>query len=96
MVLPHRSVRHDRVGNIAVGHLVLAHLHRHGRDRRHRRDAINIHLRKLLNKGKDGVELAPQMFHFGLGNRNTCEMRYAADGIGINGHASNSSLDGAG
>jgi hypothetical protein len=46
-----------------------------------------IHLRELLDKRQHGVELALEMLNFILRDRNAREMRDAADGCGIDGHA---------
>ena len=80
MILARRRVRHDGVGDAAVGDLVLAHLHRHGRHRRHRLDAVDLSFRKLLDESEDSVELAAKMLDLVLGNSEARQMRYAADG----------------
>src|SRR5208283_1606024 len=86
MILPRRRVGQDVIGDAAVGHLVLAHLHRHGRDRRHRLDAFNVDLRELLDEGQNGIEFALKMLDLLVGHRDARQMRYAADSLGVNGH----------
>ena len=81
-----RRIGDDVIGDAAVGHLVLAHLHRHRRDRGHRLDALDIDLAELLDEGQDGVELAAEILDLVFGNRDPRQMRNAADGIGIDGH----------
>jgi hypothetical protein len=88
VILARRRIRHDGVGDAAVGHLVLTHLHRHRRHRRHWLDARNIDLRELLDESQHGVELALKMLDLVLGNRDARKMRHPADSIGVNGHAS--------
>jgi hypothetical protein len=46
-----------------------------------------VHLLQLLDERQDAVELVLQMLDFILGNRDTRQMRDAADGCGIDGHA---------
>ena len=70
----------------AVGHHVLALLHRHRRHRGHRLDALDIHLAKLLDERQHGVELALQVLDLIVGDRDARQMRDTADGGGIDGH----------
>src|SRR5665213_3356904 len=64
VMLVRRGIGDDGVGNAAIGYLVVAHLHRHRRDRGHRLDAFDIGFGQLLDKGKDGVEFALKARHF--------------------------------
>jgi hypothetical protein len=87
MIFAQGRIRQDIIGNAAVGDRILAHVHRHWHYRRHRLDARNIDFRKLLDEGEHGIELAAQMFDLIIGNRDARQMRDAADGIGVDGHA---------
>src|SRR3984893_9610591 len=86
VILMGRRVGNDSVRDTAVGHLILAHLHRHRRHRRHRFDAIDVDLVELLDEGQDGVELALKAGHLVLGNGDPRQMRYAADRICVDSH----------
>ena len=55
---------------------------------------VDIDLRELFDKRQNGIELALEIVHLLLGNRNAGEMGNAADGIGINGHRTAKTLDG--
>lgn len=81
-----RRIGDDGIRNAAVGHGVVAHLHRHRRHRRHRLDTFDIDFRQLLDKSQNGVELALEVFDFVIRNRYARQMRNAADGLGVNGH----------
>src|ERR1043166_8729205 len=62
---------------------VLALLHQHGRDRGHRVDAGYVDFIKLLDKGKDSVQLALQMLDLVVVDRDAREMRDVADGLRV-------------
>ena len=85
-----RRIGENRVGNPAVGYFIVPHFDRHRRDRRHRLNALDIDFRELFDKSQDGVELALQILHFVVRDRDPREMGNAADGIGIDGHSRNS------
>src|SRR5664279_2914897 len=87
MIFCRRRVLHDVLGDPAVGEDVLPLLHRHRRHRGHRLDALDVYLLQLLDEGQHGIELALQMRHLVLGHGDARQMRDAADGIGVDGHA---------
>ena len=87
MIFARGRVRHDGIGNAAVGYLVLAHFHRHRHHRCHGLDARNIDFRKLLDKSEHGIELTAKVLDLIIGNRYARKVRNPADGIGVNGHA---------
>ncbi len=78
------------VRDAAVGHHVLALLHRHRRHRGHRLDAFDIDLLQLLDERQDGVELALEVLDLIVRDRDARQMRDAADGCGIDGHGGSS------
>src|SRR5579862_6279457 len=86
VILMGRRVGDDGVRDTAVGHLILAHFHRHRRHRCHWFDAIHVDLAQLLDEGQDGVELALKAGHLVLGNGDPRQMRNAADRICIDSH----------
>src|SRR5580704_9155542 len=86
VILMGRRVRDDGVRNAAVGHLILAHFHRHRRHRRHRLDAVHIDFAELLDKGQNGVELALQASYLVLGNGDPRQMRNATDRVCVDSH----------
>src|SRR5580700_4927718 len=88
VILVGRRVLDDGVRDTAVGHLILAHFHRHRRHRRHRLDTRDVDLVELLHEGQDRVELAVKTGHLVLGNGNPRQMRNAANRICIDSHAS--------
>src|SRR5205814_1504735 len=53
----------------------------------------DLSFRKLLDESEDSVELAAKMLDLVLGNSEARQMRYAADGVGVDGHCSGSSLE---
>src|SRR6204780_5097060 len=67
VILMGRRVLDDGIRNAAVGHLILAHFHRHRRHRRHRLDARNVDLAELLDEGQNRVELALKAGHLIIG-----------------------------
>jgi hypothetical protein len=87
MIFARGRISQDIIGNAAVGDRVFAHVHRHRHHRRHRLDARNIDFRKLLDEVEHGIELAAQMLDLIISNRDARQMRNAADGIGVDGHA---------
>lgn len=87
MIFARGRVRHDGIGNAAVGYLVLAHFHRRRHHRCHGLDARNIDFRKLLDKSEHGIELTAKVLDLIIGNRYARKVRNPADGIGVNGHA---------
>ena len=86
MAFSRGRIAHDVVRYAAVGDLVLALLHVHRRDRGHRLDALDVHLRELLDESKDCVELALEVFDLVLRNRDAGEMRDTADGSSVDRH----------
>src|SRR5580704_2512604 len=86
VILTGRRVGDDGVRDTAVGHLILAHFHRHQRHRRHRLDTRDVDLVELLDEGQDRVELALKASHLVLGNSDPRQMRYAADRICVDSH----------
>src|SRR3984885_6250375 len=86
VILMGRRVGDDGIRDAAVGHLILAHFHRHRRHRRHRFDAIDVDLGKLLDEGENRVELAAKARHLVLGNGDPRQMRNAADRICVDSH----------
>src|SRR5580704_2695533 len=88
VILVSRRVPDDGIRDAAVGHLILAHFHRHRRHRRHRLDTLDVDLVELLDKGQNGVELAPKANHLVFGNGDPRQMRNAADRICVDSHAS--------
>src|ERR1700734_243784 len=86
VILMSRSVGDDGIRDAAVGHLILAHFHRHRRHRRHRFDAVDVDLGKLLDEGENRVELALKASHLVLGNGDPRQMRNAADRICVDSH----------
>src|ERR1700730_1266648 len=87
VILMGRRIGDDGVRDTAVGHLILAHFHRHRRHRRHRLDTRDVDLVELLDEGQDGVELALKTSHLVLDNGDPRQMRYAADRVGVDSHA---------
>ena len=87
MIFAGGRICHDRIGDSAVGYLVLAHFHRHRHHRRHGLDTRNIDLRELLDKSQHGIELTAKVLDLVVGDRYASKMRNPADGIGVNGHA---------
>src|SRR5580700_3465061 len=88
VILVGRRVLDDGIRDTAVGHLILAHFHRHWRHRRHRLDAIHIDLAELLDEGQNRIELALKTGHFVLSNGDSRQMRNAADRVCVDSHAS--------
>src|SRR3984957_9272638 len=86
VILMGRRVGDDSVRNTAVGHLILAHFHRHRRHRGHRLNTLDVDLAELLDKGQNGVELALKASHLVPGNGNPRQMRNAADRICVDSH----------
>src|SRR5580700_1882220 len=86
VILMGRRIRDDGVRDAAVGHLILAHFHRHRRHRRHRLDALDVDLVELFDKGQNGVELALNTGHFVLGNGDPRQMRNAANRVCVDSH----------
>ena len=87
MIFARGRVRHDGIGDAAVGYLVPAHFHRHRHHRSHGLDARNIDFRKLLDKSEHGIELTAKVLDLVVGNRYARKVRNPANGIGVNGHA---------
>ena len=87
MIFTRRRVGEHGIRNTAVGDPVLAHCHRHRHHRSHGLDAGDIDFRKLLDEGEHGVELTAQVLDLVIGNRYARQVRDAADGIGVYGHA---------
>src|SRR5215510_9543581 len=83
-----RRIAHDVVRDAAVGDLVGALLHLHGRHRGHRLDALDVHRRKLLDKRQNGVELALKVLDLVLRDRNAGEMGDTADSGSVDRHGS--------
>ena len=81
-----RRIGQHGLGIAAVGHLVLAHFHRHWRHRGHRLDAGDIDFLQLLDEGQHGVQFALEMLDLVLGDRDAGETGDTADGCGVDGH----------
>src|SRR5580704_4032041 len=87
MIFPRRRVCQDRVRVAAVGDDVGALLHAHGGDRGHRLDAGDVDLVELLDERQNGVELALQVLDLVVVDGDAREVRDAAHGRGVDGHA---------
>ena len=61
MILGRRRVGQNLIGDLAVIDRVVTLFHLHRGDRRHRLDAVDIHLGELLDEGQHGVEFTLQM-----------------------------------
>src|SRR5262249_57842347 len=83
MVFRCGRIAHDIIRDTAIGNLIGALLHIHRSDRSHRLDAVDINLRKLLDKSEDGVEFALKVLNLILRNRNAGEMRDTANGSSV-------------
>src|ERR1044071_9340462 len=81
-------VAHDVVRCTAIGNLVLALLHVHRSDRGHRLNALDVHLRELLDKSEDCVELALEVLDLIVRNRDAGEMCDTADSGSVDRHSS--------
>src|SRR5580704_1957675 len=86
VILMGRRILDDGIRDAAVGHLILAHFHRHRRHRRHRLDTRDVDLVELLDEGQDRVELALKASYLGLGNGDPRQVRNAADRVCVDSH----------
>src|SRR3954451_22530540 len=86
MAVSRWRIAHNVVRYPAVGDLVLAHLHVHRCDRGHRLDALDVHLRELLDESQDRVELTLEVLDLVLRNRDAGEMRDTADSSSVDRH----------
>src|SRR5215471_9496839 len=87
IVLAHRCVPDDIFRNAPVSYRIDPFLHRHGSYRSHRFDALDLNLRKLLDKCEHGVEFAFEMSDLILCDGDAREVRNAADGVCVDCHA---------
>jgi hypothetical protein len=81
-----RRIGNDCIRNAAVRNLIIALLQRHRHDRSHRRHTAYVDFRQLFDKGENGVEFAAEVFQLALGDRNSRQMRDAADSFDVDGH----------
>src|SRR4029078_10570405 len=77
VIFAHRSILDDLLSDTAIGHHIGAFLHRHGGDRRHRFDPLDVHLAELLDEGKHGIQLTLEMVDLLLGHGDAGEVRDA-------------------
>ena len=73
--------RHAAFGDDVVA---LLHLHRH--DRRHRLDVADIDLVQLLDEAEDRIQLALQRIELIVADGDPRKSRDALDGISVDGH----------
>src|SRR5439155_243046 len=81
MFLRHWRIVEDGIGNAAVGDDVRPRLHLHRNDGRHRLDTFDIDLRQLLDKGENGIELAPQVLGLDVLDRANERTALGAGGV---------------
>src|SRR5580700_4151154 len=86
MILMGRRILDDGVRDAAVGHLILAHFHRHRCNRCHRLDACDVDPAELFDEGQNRVELALKAGHLVLGNSDPRQMCNAADRVCVDSH----------